>query len=209
MNVLLLSPIDPVIRSSCLTTTNTRIPMKNLVGYNIQNKPLFRVIAVRFLTIKGITICSDPSSQWAIKAMKYLDAKKKHQSAINSTTRVCSTSEKQVYNYTQKLTEIWNTTPANTGNKTEWHIPVTKLEQDWRGSNETTETFQTVGLSQEEEGSTIMNNSLQLQKKNEQVKYSDSYFCLKEEQVKYSDSYFCLREEQVKYSGSKFCLKKE
>ncbi|KAG1934942.1 C-C motif chemokine [Pimephales promelas] len=80
---------DPVIRSSCLTTTNTRIPMKNLVGYNIQNKPLFRVIAVRFLTIKGITICSDPSSQWAIKAMKYLDAKKKHQSAIKYSSSIC------------------------------------------------------------------------------------------------------------------------
>ncbi|XP_039510753.1 eotaxin-like [Pimephales promelas] len=77
---------DPVIRLSCLTTTNTRIPMKNLVGYNIQNKPLFPVIAVRFLTIKGFTICSDPSSQWAIKAMKYLDAKKKPQSA-SSTAR--------------------------------------------------------------------------------------------------------------------------
>ncbi|KAG1934945.1 hypothetical protein F2P79_019674 [Pimephales promelas] len=39
---------DPVIRLSCLTTTNTRIPMKNLVGYNIQNKPLFPVIAISY-----------------------------------------------------------------------------------------------------------------------------------------------------------------
>ncbi|KAK7159567.1 hypothetical protein R3I94_005801 [Phoxinus phoxinus] len=77
---------DPVIRLSCLTTSNTKVPMTNLVRYTIQNKPLFPVNAVRFLTIKGITICSDPSSPWAIKAMKYLDAKKKPQS-VSSTAR--------------------------------------------------------------------------------------------------------------------------
>ncbi|XDV27808.1 hypothetical protein PO909_031290 [Leuciscus waleckii] len=76
---------DPV-PSSCLTTSNTKVPMKNLRSYIIQNTPLFSVNAVRFRTIKGNTICSDPSSTWAIKAMKYLDAKKKPQSARKSVT---------------------------------------------------------------------------------------------------------------------------
>ncbi len=44
----LLSPVDaPVIESSCLTTTDTKIPQKNLLSYTIQSKPLFSVDAVR------------------------------------------------------------------------------------------------------------------------------------------------------------------
>ncbi|CAM4589447.1 unnamed protein product [Leuciscus chuanchicus] len=77
--------LDPV-PSSCVTTSNTKVPMKNLRSYIIQNTPLFSVNAVRFHTIKGITICSNLSSTWAIKAMKYLDAKKKPQSARKSVT---------------------------------------------------------------------------------------------------------------------------
>ncbi|XP_067219736.1 C-C motif chemokine 8-like [Chanodichthys erythropterus] len=65
---------------SCLTTTDTKVPVRNLRSYTRQRKPVFPVNAVRFLTVKGITICSDPSSPWAIKAMKYLDEKKKPQS---------------------------------------------------------------------------------------------------------------------------------
>ncbi|CAM4589438.1 unnamed protein product [Leuciscus chuanchicus] len=150
----------------CLTTTTTKVPMKNLRSYTIQNKPLFPVNAVRFRTIKGNTICSDPSSPWAIKAMntarQSVTATPEKMSSINtksaqsSKTRVSSTPvKKQVY--TQNLTDRGDTTPTETGNETELHIPVTTLEQDWRGSTETTETFQLDGLAQEEEESTIMN----------------------------------------------------
>nr|AXF84174.1 chemokine ligand 32a [Ctenopharyngodon idella] len=69
------------IPTSCLTTTDTEVPLNNLRSYTLQHKPLFPVDAVRFLTIKGNTICLDPSSPWAVNSMKYLDAKKKPQSA--------------------------------------------------------------------------------------------------------------------------------
>ncbi|XP_051737332.1 uncharacterized protein LOC127505660 isoform X4 [Ctenopharyngodon idella] len=167
--------------SGCLTTTDTKVLMKYLRSYKLQHKPLFPVDAVRFLTIKGNTICSDPSSPWAIKAMKYLDAKKKPQSAsstahqsvtaaptkismINtksaqsSTTQIWSTPvKKQVYSYTQILRDIIGHTTQKTESKTEFSTPKTTLEQDWRGSTETTETFQLDGLAWEEEKPTTMN----------------------------------------------------
>ncbi|KAL1280759.1 hypothetical protein QQF64_015359 [Cirrhinus molitorella] len=75
---------QPVHTKTCLTTTDTKVHQKNLVDYTIQKKPLFSVDAVRFLTISGKVICSNPSSPWAIKSMKYLDGKnKKHQSVSN------------------------------------------------------------------------------------------------------------------------------
>ncbi|XP_051737378.1 uncharacterized protein LOC127505660 isoform X9 [Ctenopharyngodon idella] len=159
--------------SGCLTTTDTKVLMKYLRSYKLQHKPLFPVDAVRFLTIKGNTICSDPSSPWAIKAMKYLDAKKKPQSAsstahqsvtaaptkismINtksaqsSTTQIWSTPvKKQVYSYTQNLKDIIGHNTQKTESKAEFPTPRTTLEQDWRGSTET--TFQLDGLAWEEE----------------------------------------------------------
>ncbi|KAI7809921.1 C-C motif chemokine 8-like [Triplophysa rosa] len=68
-----------VIPESCLTTRNTKVPVKNLESYFIQRTPLYSVDAVRFLTKKGRRICSDPSSPWAKKAMKYLDKKENRQ----------------------------------------------------------------------------------------------------------------------------------
>uniref|UniRef100_A0A8C2L0H3 Chemokine interleukin-8-like domain-containing protein n=1 Tax=Cyprinus carpio TaxID=7962 RepID=A0A8C2L0H3_CYPCA len=77
---------DALVISSCLTTTDTKVPLKNLLSYTIQSKPLFSVDAARFLTIKRKIICSDPSSSWAKKAMNYLDEKnKKLQSVSNKT----------------------------------------------------------------------------------------------------------------------------
>ncbi|XP_056600364.1 C-C motif chemokine 4 [Triplophysa dalaica] len=64
-----------VIPESCLTTTNTKVPMKNLISYFMQRTPLYSVDAVRFLTVKRRRICSDPSSPWAKKAIEYLDKK--------------------------------------------------------------------------------------------------------------------------------------
>ncbi|XP_016392661.1 monocyte chemotactic protein 1B-like [Sinocyclocheilus rhinocerous] len=78
---------DVVKGSSCLTTKDTRVPQKNLVSYTLQHKSLFPVEAVRFLTISGKVICSNPSSPWAIKSMKYLDAKNKPQSVSNKRAR--------------------------------------------------------------------------------------------------------------------------
>nr|XP_005171406.1 cytokine SCM-1 beta-like [Danio rerio] len=73
-------------KTGCLSTTDTKTPHTNLRSYTIQQKPLFPVHAVRFLTLKGITICSDPTSPWAIKAMKHLNGKKKQRQS-NITIR--------------------------------------------------------------------------------------------------------------------------
>nr|AXF84173.1 chemokine ligand 32a [Ctenopharyngodon idella] len=81
--------------SGCLTTTDTKVHMKYLRSYKLQHKPLFPVDAVRFLTIKGNTICSDPSSPWAIKAMKYLNAKKKPQSGSNTAHKSVTAAPKK------------------------------------------------------------------------------------------------------------------
>ncbi|XP_067219850.1 uncharacterized protein [Chanodichthys erythropterus] len=176
---------DAVTGSACLNTTDTKVPVRNLCSFSIQCKPVFPVDAVRFLTIKGNTICSDPSSSWAVKAVKYLDENMKPQSASStdhqfvttapkntsttnaksaqsSTIQICSPPE----NYTQSLRDIKH----RTENKTEFPNTRTTLEPDWRGSTETTETFQL-----EEEESNIMNEP-----------FTDR-FCLKAEQVKYSD----------------------
>uniref|UniRef100_A0A672SGY2 Chemokine interleukin-8-like domain-containing protein n=1 Tax=Sinocyclocheilus grahami TaxID=75366 RepID=A0A672SGY2_SINGR len=84
----LISTVDDVVkRSACLTTTDTKVPQRNLVSYTYQRKPLFPVNAVRFLTIKRKVICSDPSSPWAKRSIKYLDAKNKPQSVSNNTAR--------------------------------------------------------------------------------------------------------------------------
>ncbi|KAK9979057.1 hypothetical protein ABG768_012503 [Culter alburnus] len=77
--------------TGCLTTTDTKVPVRNLRSYTRQHKPVFPVNAVRFLTVKGITICSDPSSPWAVKAMKYLDEKKKPRRSVTAVPTNTST----------------------------------------------------------------------------------------------------------------------
>lgn len=47
MTLLLPAAHDGVIGSGCLTTTDTRVPQKNLVRYTLQHKPLFPINAVR------------------------------------------------------------------------------------------------------------------------------------------------------------------
>ncbi|XP_051989387.1 eotaxin-like [Xyrauchen texanus] len=71
---------DGIVKTSCLTTSDTKIPQRFLDSYTMQEPPLFSVRAVRFRTTKGATICSDPTSLWAIKSMNYLDGKKKKKS---------------------------------------------------------------------------------------------------------------------------------
>uniref|UniRef100_A0A8C1VRD8 Chemokine interleukin-8-like domain-containing protein n=1 Tax=Cyprinus carpio TaxID=7962 RepID=A0A8C1VRD8_CYPCA len=87
-------------QGGCLTTTDTKVPLKNLLSYTIQSKPLFSVDAARFLTIKRKIICSDPSSSRAKKAMSYLDEKnKKLQSVSNKTAHHSVTGFKEYVNH--------------------------------------------------------------------------------------------------------------
>ncbi|XP_077077916.1 uncharacterized protein LOC143731141 [Siphateles boraxobius] len=94
----------------CLTVTNTRIPVENIVKYGMQDPPLCHIRAVRFYTKRSIVICSDPDSKYAKRAMAIVDGR----TAIKPTIHYTSTT---------------NTIPAvTTTNKT----PETKTETSTR-----------------------------------------------------------------------------
>ncbi|KAG7329760.1 hypothetical protein KOW79_005982 [Hemibagrus wyckioides] len=89
--LLLLLLIEPPKQGSeafpvscCLKVCDTKVRKELLKSYSLQDKPLCPVKAVRFVIMTDITICSDPSSSWAINTMAYLDNKGTQQG--NSTT---------------------------------------------------------------------------------------------------------------------------
>lgn len=60
----------------CLTVTNTRVPVENIVKYEMQDSTAICTLrAVRFHTKRSITICSDPDSKWAKRAMNIVDGR--------------------------------------------------------------------------------------------------------------------------------------
>ncbi|KAI5103882.1 cytokine SCM-1 beta-like [Silurus meridionalis] len=59
--------------SCCLKTCETKVRKEQLKSYTIQDIPLCPVKAVRFVTEKDLTLCSDPFSPWAINTMIFLD----------------------------------------------------------------------------------------------------------------------------------------
>ncbi|XP_036410785.1 C-C motif chemokine 2-like [Megalops cyprinoides] len=63
------------VASCCLKTTKTRVNVTLLSRYYMQKSGMCPVEAVVFTTMKGITICSSPTSLWAKKAMAHLNAK--------------------------------------------------------------------------------------------------------------------------------------
>ncbi|XP_062409625.1 C-C motif chemokine 8 [Sardina pilchardus] len=70
----------PII-SCCLKTSSTRVRLQLLQSYRLQNSAMCQGLsAVSFITMKGVTICSDPSTPWARKAISFLQKKHKSQS---------------------------------------------------------------------------------------------------------------------------------
>ncbi|KAK9979052.1 hypothetical protein ABG768_012499 [Culter alburnus] len=64
-------------QSCCLTVTNTRVPVENIVDYHIQELTgVCPLRAVRFLTKKGKYICSDPDDRWAERAMEIVNRRR-------------------------------------------------------------------------------------------------------------------------------------
>ncbi|KAL2096979.1 hypothetical protein ACEWY4_006186 [Coilia grayii] len=75
-----LSASGPII-SCCLKTSATRVRLSLLQSYRVQNKAMCDGLrAVSFTTVKGATICSEPSLPWTKKAMAYLQKKHKSRS---------------------------------------------------------------------------------------------------------------------------------
>ncbi|XP_048845358.1 C-C motif chemokine 13-like isoform X2 [Brienomyrus brachyistius] len=90
LNIPSSQAVSPV-PSCCLKTHDTKVPLKRLVEYHKQDA-VCGVKAVQIRTDRGHTICSDPSSQWAQRAMRYLDGKKATKAAmIFPATRTSST----------------------------------------------------------------------------------------------------------------------
>ncbi|KAJ8384309.1 hypothetical protein AAFF_G00206660 [Aldrovandia affinis] len=66
------------VASCCLKTSNTKIRMVQLAKYYIQNRTaMCHVAAVVFTTVRGVTICSNPSDTWTKKGMKFLDGRRR------------------------------------------------------------------------------------------------------------------------------------
>ncbi|KAG9273781.1 eotaxin-like [Astyanax mexicanus] len=68
--------------SCCPVISGNKIPVKNIVDYALQESPPCPVKAVRFTTIKGKSICSDPESTWSKQVIKELDSKKRSTTTI-------------------------------------------------------------------------------------------------------------------------------
>ncbi|XP_063076595.1 C-C motif chemokine 26-like [Engraulis encrasicolus] len=68
------------ITSCCLKTSDTRVRMPLLQSYHLQKRAMcYGIDAVRFTTVKGTKICSDPSLPWTKKAVAFLQKRQKHQ----------------------------------------------------------------------------------------------------------------------------------
>ncbi|KAJ8274382.1 hypothetical protein COCON_G00090070 [Conger conger] len=105
--VLLLSPgpgeaSSPVV-SCCLKTENKKIPVIRVDRYSMQKKGLCPVDAVIFTSVKGITICSNPSDRWAKRAMAIVDSRRQTKvttdiasphPSTEATTMMLSTKDK-------------------------------------------------------------------------------------------------------------------
>ncbi|XP_039510555.1 uncharacterized protein LOC120465049 [Pimephales promelas] len=167
--------------SCCFTVTDTRIPVENIVKYDMQDTALCGIRAVRFHTMKNIVICSDPESKYAKRAMDILDKK------MTTTPTICY------------YTSTTNTIPAvTTTNKT----PGKKTET----STNTTASriVMTIETSRPEtEASTVQDwvqdsiqrlNKRKTTEKTDQIDFDNTYFCLKKEQAEY----FCIKQPRRK-----------
>ncbi|KAF4117727.1 hypothetical protein G5714_002280 [Onychostoma macrolepis] len=93
----------------CLTVSNTRIAITNIVDYHIQDPGLCPVRAVVFHTIKEKSICSDPDNRWAKKAM----------AMVESRNQLKKESSKEPFVNDTSTANVIPTTPAIQGITTE------------------------------------------------------------------------------------------
>ncbi|XP_010888762.1 C-C motif chemokine 17 [Esox lucius] len=90
----------------CTEIKGTIVPIKLLKRYYLQNTALCNIKAVTFVTMKDIRICSDLSNNWAKKAMKHLDRKKREtlkniditSTTTTTTDPLCIHSHKTTHN---------------------------------------------------------------------------------------------------------------
>ncbi|XP_067309526.1 uncharacterized protein DDB_G0290587-like [Pseudorasbora parva] len=117
---------DSPAASCCYEVTETKIPVQNIVGYNLQEKSTICPIrAVRFYSQKGIVICSDPEHEWPKKAMRTVDGRTTRKPV--KTTIKCNTHTTKTM---PPVTTTHNTpvTETETGTSTTEPPTVTRIE---------------------------------------------------------------------------------
>nr|XP_046264714.1 C-C motif chemokine 8-like [Scatophagus argus] len=65
------------VATCCPGWSDTRAPLKKIVNYTTQSEGICPVAAVIFYTAAGRRICSNPTSEWATKAILKVDEDKK------------------------------------------------------------------------------------------------------------------------------------
>ncbi|XP_048020979.1 uncharacterized protein LOC125251966 [Megalobrama amblycephala] len=129
----------------CLTVTNTRVPVKNIEDYEIQESTgVCAVRAVRFITRKGINICSDPDDSWAIRAINEVNCRKNKEPCVKSTT--CFTSTTNMIPTTTHKTPV---TETETSTSTTASTKVTTIETSGPKTETSTTTTQQTSVSKE------------------------------------------------------------
>ncbi|XP_051553107.1 C-C motif chemokine 2-like [Myxocyprinus asiaticus] len=63
--------------SCCLSLGHTRPPLKRVLDYRNQTKPMCPIGAVVVWMVSGRTLCLDPNSDWTKKAILKVDEEKK------------------------------------------------------------------------------------------------------------------------------------
>ncbi|XP_035527017.1 eotaxin-like [Morone saxatilis] len=65
------------VSDCCIGWSNTRVQLDRIVNYTVQSEGVCPITAIKFHTKLGKTLCSDPSSPWAKRAIKKVDGEKK------------------------------------------------------------------------------------------------------------------------------------
>ncbi|XP_051263765.1 LOW QUALITY PROTEIN: eotaxin-like [Dicentrarchus labrax] len=65
------------VADCCIGWSNTRVQLDRIANYTVQSEGICPNKAIIFHTKFGKTLCSDPSSPWAKRAIKKVDEEKK------------------------------------------------------------------------------------------------------------------------------------
>ncbi|XP_072544748.1 uncharacterized protein [Salminus brasiliensis] len=97
--------VDPSV-SCCREISHNRVPVKNIENYLHEDSPPCRLKAVRFTTINGKSICSNPESSWAKWAIKEVDSRKPTTKPTKPTVTLTSTTLPTVIRTTTSTTTL-------------------------------------------------------------------------------------------------------
>ncbi|XP_043112327.1 uncharacterized protein LOC122357116 isoform X2 [Puntigrus tetrazona] len=208
-----ISTSDGRTADCCTTVTNIKLPVENIVHYDMQEANLCLFRAIRFHTIRNIIICSDPDSIWAKKAKGIVDGritiKTSGQKAEISKTTIRSTSvtkDKQDSSVRTATTFTPSTTKdcclTVTKNKPAFHEIVDYRIQEMPLCSLRAVLFITV------ENKTLCSSPVEdwvqdyIQNLNKRRKTTEFTTKRIKDQYKNTNNHFCLKKEEVKH----FCV---